>query len=74
MVLTQGLDPGVAFDCAGPSKTLLGRLARAPRPPAGASAFVPGCGRGYDCVALAAHGFDYVVGLELAPSAAAAAQ
>ena len=69
-----GLAPGAAFDCNGPSATLVGALSRLPTPPPGSSAFVPGCGRGYDCLALASHGFDRVVGLELSSSAATAAR
>merc|ERR1712183_1155254 len=69
-----GLAEGEAFDCNGPSACLVGALSRFPKPPRNSTALVPGCGRGYDCVALAAHGFDQVIGLELSPSAAAAAR
>ena len=36
---------------------------------AGKRVFVPGCGRGYDLVALLAAGAEEAVGLELAPTA-----
>lgn len=65
---------GQAFDVAGPSQTLAAELARmrhAPRP--GMSALVPGCGRAYDALALARHGFDSVVAIDLAPTACEAA-
>lgn len=70
-----GLGKKQAFDCGGPSATLQGELSRrahATRP--GMRALVPGCGRGYDVLELAKHGFDSVVGLELAPSAVDAAR
>jgi len=40
----------------------------------GGSACVPGCGRGYDVELLQSSGFDHVLGLELAPTAAKAAK
>ena len=38
------------------------------------TAFVPGCGRAYDAIALAEHGFESVVALDLSPSACEAAR
>merc|ERR1719161_787643 len=35
---------------------------------------VPGCGRAYDALALARHGFDRVVAVDIAPTAVKAAQ
>jgi len=71
---SAGLQPGQAFDVGTASATLLGCLARnnyAVR--SGMRALVPGCGRAYDALALAAHGFDEVVALDLAPTAVASA-
>ncbi|KIH92854.1 hypothetical protein SPBR_03055 [Sporothrix brasiliensis 5110] len=48
-------------------------LANVPRNGERLTALVPGCGRGYDVVMLALHGFD-VVGLESSPKAAEAAR
>ena len=71
-----GLGPKQAFDVGGPSATLLACLERAgscPHP-AGKRALVPGCGRAYDALALARHGFAEVVAIDLAPTAVKAAQ
>lgn len=70
-----GLGKGQAFDVGAVSATLAAALARetyAPRP--GMTALVPGCGRAYDALALARHGFDAVVAVDLAPTACKAAQ
>lgn len=70
-----GLGKGQAFDVGAPSQTLVAELARtqyATRP--GLSALVPGCGRAYDAVALAQHGFDSVVAMDIAPTACKAAE
>ncbi|KAL1515599.1 hypothetical protein AB1Y20_002219 [Prymnesium parvum] len=72
---SSGLQPGQLFDVGGASPTLLGCLSRgnyAPR--RGMKAFVPGCGRAYDALALAKHGFDEVVALDLSPTAVEAAR
>ena len=69
-----GLAKGQAFDVGKPSQALVGALARMERPVAGSSALVAGAGRGYDAIALAAHGFDRVVSLDLSATACAAAQ
>lgn len=71
----DGLQKGSRFDVAGVSLTLAAELARsshATRP--GMTAFVPGCGRAYDAIALAEHGFESVVALDLSPSACEAAR
>mmetsp|Transcript_148381 Transcript_148381/g.269582 ORF Transcript_148381/g.269582 Transcript_148381/m.269582 type:complete len:220 (+) Transcript_148381:1-660(+) len=70
-----GLGQGQAFDVGDVSATLSAALAResfAPRP--GMTALVPGCGRAYDALALAKHGFESVVAVDLAPTACKAAQ
>lgn len=70
-----GLGKGQAFDVGDVSATLAGELARkchAPRP--GMTALVPGCGRAYDALALARHGFDSVVAVDVAPTACEAAR
>ena len=57
-----GLAKGARFDVGGVSRPLAAELARrshAPRP--GMRALVPGCGRAYDALALAEHGFESVV-------------
>jgi len=69
---SAGLKPGQAFDVGGASATLLGLLSRGVKP--GARALVPGCGRAYDALALAAHGFSEVVALDLSPTAVKAAE
>lgn len=71
---SAGVHPGQAFDCSGPSATLVALLKRMGTPAPGSRALVPGCGRGYDCVALAEAGFDQVIGLELSSSATKVAQ
>jgi len=63
-----GLKPGQAFDAKGSSKVLLQVLNSKPAPPAGASALVPGCGRGYDVIEMAKIGYA-AVGLDIAPTA-----
>ena len=70
----RGLEPGDAFDVGGVSGALASYLKRAPRPPEGSAALVPGCGRAYDALALARHGFDRVVAVDIAPTAVRAAQ
>ena len=52
-----GLPRGAAFDGNGASPALTAFLDARPAPPAGATALVPGCGRAYDAVALAAKGY-----------------
>mmetsp|Transcript_95959 Transcript_95959/g.277113 ORF Transcript_95959/g.277113 Transcript_95959/m.277113 type:complete len:250 (+) Transcript_95959:23-772(+) len=72
---SRGLGKREQFDVGEPSKTLVGVLARskfAEGP--GKVAFVPGCGRAYDALALVEHGFDTVVAMDLAPSACDAAK
>ncbi|CAH0376789.1 unnamed protein product [Pelagomonas calceolata] len=69
----RGLEPGDAFDVGGVSGALASYLKRAPRPPEGSAALVPGCGRAYDALALARHGFDRVVAVDIAPTAVRAA-
>lgn len=69
-----GLPKGAAFDVGSTSNALLHELKSLPKPPAGSVALVPGCGRAYDALALALHGFDRVVAVDLAPTAVKAAQ
>jgi SAM-dependent methyltransferase len=66
----EGIAKGSRFDTAGISLPLKAELARrnhAPR--AGMRALVPGCGRAYDALALAEHGFESVVAIDLSPAA-----
>ena len=70
-----GLPKGSRFDTAGVSRPLAAELARrrhAER--AGMSALIPGCGRAYDALALADHGFETVVAIDLSPAACVAAR
>jgi methyl halide transferase len=70
----RGIVPGDFFDreCASPA--LVDLLSRSGVKD-GRSAFVPGCGRGYDVVELAASGlFGSVIGLDYAPTGVAAAK
>ena len=72
---SAGLPKGTKFDVGAPSATLLAALATnayASKPQC--TALVPGCGRAYDALALAAHGFDRVVACDLAPTACDAAR
>eukprot|EP00928_Gymnodinium_smaydae_P052801 TRINITY_DN36962_c0_g1_i1.p1 TRINITY_DN36962_c0_g1~~TRINITY_DN36962_c0_g1_i1.p1 ORF type:complete len:238 (-),score=41.77 TRINITY_DN36962_c0_g1_i1:211-837(-) len=72
---SKGLSKGQAFDVGGPSATLMGELSRttfAAKP--GMRALVPGCGRAYDAVALAKHGFEKVVAVDLSETACVAAK
>ncbi|GAB4822661.1 hypothetical protein N2152v2_009707 [Parachlorella kessleri] len=57
------------FDAAKPSPILTRYLEDKRLNVAGKRVFVPGCGRGYDLVALLAAGAEEAVGLELAPTA-----
>ena len=52
-----GVPRGAKFDGNGASPALAAFLDTRPTPPAGATALVPGCGRAYDAVALAAKGY-----------------
>lgn len=70
-----GLAKGSRFDVAGESLPLAAELRRrnhAPRD--GMRALVPGCGRAYDALALARHGFASVVALDVSASACEAAR
>lgn len=72
---TAGVSRGQAFDVGQASQTLLGELVRSQHAPRrGMTALVPGCGRAYDALALARHGFDKVVAVDVAPSACTAAR
>jgi len=69
---SSGIPKGTAFDVGGPSATLLTALAT--NKYSGKTALVPGAGRAYDALAIAAHGFERVVACDLAPSACTAAR
>ena len=70
-----GLPQGSRFDVAGVSLPLTAELARRSLVSrAGMTAFVPGCGRAYDALALAEHGFGSIVALDLSPTACEAAR
>lgn len=70
-----GLAKGSRFDVAGISLPLAADIARRPRATrSGMRALVPGCGRAYDALFLAEHGFESVVALDLSPTACEAAR
>ena len=70
-----GLAKGSRFDVAGESLPLAAELRRRNHAPRGGmSALVPGCGRAYDALALARHGFASVVALDVSASACEAAR
>lgn len=71
---SAGLGKGQKFDVGGPSQALCGELARMPKPTAALSALVPGCGRAYDALALARHGFERVVAVDISKTACVAAE
>jgi len=72
---SAGIGKGQAFDVDGPSRTLLGALARTKYAPApGLRALVPGCGRAYDAIELARAGFDSVTAIDLSATACEAAR
>lgn len=68
-----GLKPGQLFDAARSPPMLSAQLAAGSLPAAGAHVLIPGCGRGYDVVLFVRAGAASVAGLELAPTAQAAA-
>lgn len=57
------------FDAKQSSPALIKLLEEGTLPVKDARVFVPGCGRGYDCVAFSQAGAKETVGLELAESA-----
>mmetsp|Transcript_34985 Transcript_34985/g.96767 ORF Transcript_34985/g.96767 Transcript_34985/m.96767 type:complete len:228 (+) Transcript_34985:49-732(+) len=72
---SRGVGRGQAFDVGQASPTLVGELARSMHATrAGMTALVPGCGRAYDALALAQHGFEKVQAVDLSQSACDAAQ
>jgi len=71
----DGVSPGTKWDVGGPSPTLKWALSNgnyASQPDS--AALVPGCGRAYDALALAKHGFSKVLAVDIAPSAVKAAK
>lgn len=60
------------WDLGGPTPAFL-ELLKGPDAPSAGKMLVPGCGRGYDAVLFAQHGFD-VTGVDYAPSAVEAAR
>ncbi len=68
----SGLRPGQAFDAARVEPALAKLLSSSTNSLPSGRALVPGCGRGYAVAELARHGYD-ATGLEIAPSAVAAA-
>ena len=71
----SGLAKGTRFDCAGVSLSLAAELSKRPHAPRGQmSALVPGCGRAYDALALAEHGFASVLAVDSSQSACDAAR
>ena len=73
-VWAGGLKPGQAFDVGAESPTLKFCLKQCFAPKPGMVALVPGCGRAYDALALAQHGFETVVAIDVAPTAVTQAQ
>uniref|UniRef100_A0A7S4F4J4 S-adenosyl-L-methionine-dependent methyltransferase n=1 Tax=Chrysotila carterae TaxID=13221 RepID=A0A7S4F4J4_CHRCT len=73
---SKGLGKGEAFDVGSASGTLVRYLSRTPKLDLaqGAAALVPGCGRAYDALALASHGYSRVVALDLSSTAVNAAK
>ena len=71
---SKSLEKGTKFDVGGPSQLLVEALKRIPKPEAGATALVPGCGRAYDAIALAQHGFEKVVAVDISKTACQAAE
>ena len=69
-----GLPKGSRFDVAGVARPLAAELSRRSNPRPGATALVPGCGRAYDALALAHHGYASVVAVDLSPAACEAAR
>ena len=81
----DGLAKGSRFDVAGVSRPLAAELSRRRNHVVVAgsasasgrtkmSALIPGAGRAYDAIALAEHGFDSVIAVDLSPAACAAAR
>mmetsp|Transcript_43212 Transcript_43212/g.101625 ORF Transcript_43212/g.101625 Transcript_43212/m.101625 type:complete len:219 (+) Transcript_43212:65-721(+) len=71
----SGLAKGALFDIGKPSPTLVMALSqRSYAVSQDSVALVPGCGRAYDALALAEHGFSKVIAIDIAPSAVKAAQ
>ena len=65
----KGLAPGDYFDAEAPCPAFVNSLSE-PWVPANGRALVPGCGRGYDLVALLSTGkFAYVTGLDVSTTA-----
>jgi SAM-dependent methyltransferase len=70
-----GLEKGSRFDVGGVSRPLAAELSkRSHAPRSGMTALVPGCGRAYDALALAEHGFATVVAIDCSPAACEAAR
>ena len=69
-----GLGKGQAFDVGSPSATLISALSSMGPPlESDLTALVPGCGRAYDALALARHGYAKVVAVDLSQAACDAA-
>ena len=80
----DGLAKGSRFDVAGVSRPLAAELSKRNHVVVAGSAsasgrtimsaLIPGAGRAYDAIALAEHGFDSVIAVDLSPAACAAAR
>ena len=68
---TQYRQGTTGWDLGGPTPAFV-HLLSGPDPPVPGAMLVPGCGRGYDAILFAQHGFQ-VVGVDHAPSAVEAA-
>ena len=71
---TAGIGRGEKFDVGGPSATLTSALSSMGPPEPDMTALVPGCGRAYDALALAQHGYKKVVAVDLSATACEAAR
>lgn len=72
-IWADGLKPGQRFDAGECSPLLLHLLSSGEVPAARRRALVPGCGRGYDVLALARAGASLAVGLDISADAVVAA-
>ena len=70
---SRGIESGQAFDCSRTEPAFERFLSARAATGRGASALVPGCGRGYALASLARAGYEVCVGLEISNTARASA-
>jgi SAM-dependent methyltransferase len=70
---SRGIERGQAFDCSRTEPAFERFLSARAATGRGASALVPGCGRGYALASLARAGYEVCVGLEISNTARASA-